>query len=46
MFDTFNMGVGLIIVVGADSSKFILNRFKQVKKIGEIKENHVGVLIK
>ena len=46
MFDTFNMGVGLIIVVGADSSKFILNRFKHVKKIGEIKENHVGVLIK
>ena len=46
MFDTFNMGVGLIIVVSADSSKFILNRFKQVRKIGEIKENQVGVLIR
>ena len=46
MFDTFNMGVGLIIVVSADSSKFILNRFKQVKKIGEIKEYQVGVVIK
>ena len=46
MFDTFNMGVGLVIVVSPDSSKFILNRFKQVKKIGEIKENRVGVVIK
>ena len=46
MFDTFNMGVGLIVVVSEDSSKFILNRFKHVKKIGEIKENHVGVLIR
>ena len=44
MFDTFNMGVGLVIVVNSDSSKFILNRFKQVKKIGEIKEYQVGFL--
>ena len=46
MFDTFNMGVGLVIVVSLDTSKFILNRFKQVKKIGEIKENQIGVVIK
>lgn len=46
MFDTFNMGVGLVIVVSPDTSNFILNRFKQVKKIGEIKENRVGVVIK
>tara|TARA_Y100000361_G_C11145612_1_gene337853 strand:+ start:744 stop:1757 length:1014 start_codon:yes stop_codon:yes gene_type:complete len=46
MFDTFNMGVGLVIVVNPDSSKFILNRFKHVKKIGEIKDNRIGVVIK
>ena len=46
MFDTFNMGVGLVIVVNSDSAKFILNRFKQVKKIGEIKEYQIGVVIK
>ena len=46
MFDTFNMGVGLVIVVNPDSSRFILNRFKHVKKIGEIKENQIGVVIK
>ena len=46
MFDTFNMGVGLVIVVNPDSSKFILNRFKHVKKIGEVKENRIGVVIK
>ena len=46
MFDTFNMGVGLVIVVNADSARFILNRFNRVKKIGEIKEYQIGVVIK
>ena len=43
MFTTFNMGIGLILVIKENDFDIVKNELKDVKKIGKVVKGNFGV---